>query len=123
MSESFVLTSQNPQESRRLFISSQAVGRLKAIQDLKGQAQYLKVLVDPGGCAGFQYMLSLHDTPQEGDLILAHPPVLVITDDASLNLIKESLIDYEESLMGSAFIMKNPKATSACGCGNSFSVF
>lgn len=113
----------NPTETRQLCISQPAAQRLKDIQKEGNKASYLKIVIDPGGCSGFQYMLSLIHEPLKTDIIFTYDTVNIVTDEASLSLMENMLIDYEENLMGSAFLMKNPNATSACGCGNSFSVF
>ena len=81
----------------------------------------LRVGVKGGGCSGFQYQLAL-DESKAGDHIFEDRGVRVIVDEASLELIDGSIVDYQESLMGAGFEVKNPNVVAACGCGSSFRV-
>ncbi|EPZ36124.1 FeS cluster biogenesis domain-containing protein [Rozella allomycis CSF55] len=79
---------------------------------------YLRINVEPGGCHGFQYFMALTEKKREDDF-----DAKVVVDKESLNLIEGSTLDYAEELIGSAFkLVKNPNATSDCGCGSSFDV-
>ncbi len=81
----------------------------------------LRVGVKGGGCSGFQYQLAL-DESKAGDHIFEDRGVRVIVDEASLELVDGSIVDYQESLMGAGFEVKNPNVVAACGCGSSFRV-
>lgn len=81
----------------------------------------LRIFVQGGGCSGFQYGFSF-DTPNEDDFVVEEPGYKVFIDSMSLTYLAEAEIDYEESLRGSQFIVRNPNATTTCGCGASFSV-
>lgn len=109
---------QNP----KLLISSQATAQLeKALANYPGK--FLRITVMPGGCNGFEYNLKLDDAVLEDDQIFSPAPsVKVHVDSVSLDIIKGSELDYEAELIGAAFKLKNPNATTSCGCGNSFSV-
>ncbi|USO02608.1 MAG: iron-sulfur cluster assembly accessory protein [Alphaproteobacteria bacterium] len=99
-----------------LHITESAAAQIKKLS--KGKALRLRVL--GGGCAGFQYTFEL-DEKRDEDIIYIKNDASVITDQASLDLINGSTIDFIQDLMGERFVIKNPNATVSCGCGNSFS--
>lgn len=80
----------------------------------------LRVLVEAGGCSGFQHGMSF-DTEKEGDHKLVSEGVTMLLDAASLAYLDGSLIDFDDGLQGKGFEIKNPNAQSTCGCGKSFS--
>ena len=80
----------------------------------------LRLAVSGGGCSGFQYGFSFDDTRNGDDLVFERAGVKVVVDDVSLDLVAGAEIDFVENLMGASFVIKNPNATSSCGCGNSF---
>jgi|TARA_B100000902_G_C27213473_1_gene865684 iron-sulfur cluster assembly accessory protein len=82
----------------------------------------LRVAVQGGGCSGFQYDISLEDHISQDDLVLTSNQAKVVIDPISLGFLSGSVIDYEEELIGSKFVVNNPNATSSCGCGTSFSL-
>ncbi len=82
----------------------------------------LRVAVLAGGCSGFQYKFELDEAPQPDDLVVEQGAARVLVDPASMDLLDGSILDYTDALMGAHFVIKNPNATSACGCGTSFSV-
>lgn len=86
------------------------------------KAPMFRVLVSGGGCAGFEYHFSLDEIKREDDRIIKDKGVQIVIDEASLPFLEGVEIDYVEELIGSTFRIKNPNASSACGCGNSFSV-
>ena len=88
----------------------------------KKEKKMLRISVTGGGCQGFQYNLDMEDKSKKKDIIINKNNALVIIDQNSLNLIKGSEIDFVEDLIGSRFKINNPKATSSCGCGTSFSL-
>lgn len=101
-------------------VDDSAVKRIKNLREEQGKERLmLRVRVDGGGCSGFQYHLELTDDIDEKDLSFADA---VITDDISLTFLKDSIIKFEEGLIGSEFKIKNPNAISGCGCGTSFAV-
>jgi len=81
-----------------------------------------RVMVSGGGCSGFQYRFSLDDKRQETDHVFEEHGVAVVVDEASLPFVEGAQIDYVEELIGASFQIKNPNASSSCGCGNSFSI-
>ena len=82
----------------------------------------LRIFVTGGGCSGFQYGFSFDDAPKEDDLEVARGDIRVLVDAMSLQYLMGAQIDYEDSLEGSRFVIRNPNASSTCGCGSSFSV-
>lgn len=82
----------------------------------------LRIFVTGGGCSGFQYGFSFDDTAKDDDLEVARGAIKVLVDAMSLQYLAGAEIDYEDSLEGSRFVIRNPNATSTCGCGSSFSV-
>jgi len=82
----------------------------------------LRVAVLAGGCSGFQYRFELDGRKQPDDVVIERGPARVLVDQASMDLLAGAELDYTDELMGSHFAVRNPNATSACGCGTSFSV-
>jgi iron-sulfur cluster assembly accessory protein len=79
----------------------------------------LRVYVQGGGCSGFQYGMVL-DEAADGDQTFETDGIKVIVDHMSLRYLEGAEVDYKEDLMGGGFAIKNPNATSSCGCGHSF---
>jgi iron-sulfur cluster insertion protein len=82
----------------------------------------LRIFVTGGGCSGFQYGFSFDDQRKDDDIEVEKGAVKVLVDAMSLQYLVGADIDYEESLEGSRFVIRNPNASSTCGCGSSFSV-
>ena len=84
--------------------------------------KFMRVAVEGGGCSGFQYIFKFDSIKNSDDFIFEKNDVAVIIDEISLELIKGGTLDYTEELIGSYFQVINPNASSACGCGTSFSI-
>ena len=82
----------------------------------------LRVFVQGGGCSGFQYGFTFDEVVNEDDTQMQKNGVTLLIDAMSLQYLIGAEIDYKESLEGSQFVIKNPNATTTCGCGSSFSV-
>ena len=82
----------------------------------------LRVFVQGGGCSGFQYGFTFDDERAEDDTVLEHDGVRVLVDALSYSYLTGSVLDYQEGLEGSRFVVNNPGASSTCGCGSSFSI-
>jgi iron-sulfur cluster insertion protein len=82
----------------------------------------LRIFVTGGGCSGFQYGFAFDDESKEDDVTVDKGPIQVVVDAMSLQYMVGANIDYEENLEGSRFVIKNPNASSTCGCGSSFAV-
>lgn len=96
---------------------------LRAAAHVSKHGGYLRITVKSGGCSGFRYLFALEDKPSPTDYTFSCHGVTVITDPLSLNFIDGGMIDYHEEMLSSHFVLQNPKATTSCGCGDSFSVF
>lgn len=81
----------------------------------------LRVFVSGGGCSGFQYGFTFDEVANEDDTALEKDGVTLLIDPMSYQYLVGAEIDYSEGLEGSQFVIKNPNATSTCGCGSSFS--
>ena len=103
-------------------LSPSAAARVAKIAERQGKPAILRLAVDGGGCAGFQYRFGLADAPEPGDTIVETDGVRLVVDDVSLDLVGGSVVDFVESLGGAAFQVTNPNAASGCGCGPSFSI-
>src|SRR4051812_34955862 len=79
----------------------------------------LRIYVQGGGCSGFQYGMVL-DEITDGDEVFEKDGIKVIVDPMSMRYLEGAEVDYKEDLMGGGFAIKNPNATSTCGCGHSF---
>lgn len=88
--------------------------------ELNAPAKKLRVLVESGGCSGLQYGMSF-DEPKPDDTVVESEGVPILLDPASATYLSGSVIDFDDGLHGKGFEIKNPNATSTCGCGKSFS--
>ncbi len=80
----------------------------------------LRIFVSGGGCSGFQYGFTFDDQQRPDDTVVETRDVELLVDAMSLELLKGSEIDYQTSLQGESFVIRNPNAASTCGCGKSF---
>ena len=103
-------------------VTERAAARIAEIVAAEGRDAALRIAVLAGGCSGFQYKFGLEEAPEPDDLIIEKGGVKVFVDAASLDLLAGAELDYVEKLIGSHFAVKNPNASSGCGCGTSFSV-
>ncbi|UJR23199.1 hypothetical protein I4U23_026218 [Adineta vaga] len=105
-----------------LKLSDNCVRRLQAI--LKDPSEKLRVFVEGGGCSGFQYKFTVEsnkEATKEEDLIIERDGVQVVVDKDSLELLKGSIIDYQEELIKASFrIVNNPNAEQGCSCASAF---
>ncbi|QLC23321.1 iron-sulfur cluster insertion protein ErpA [Parasphingopyxis sp. CP4] len=99
-----------------------AAERVAAIAERQGKPAILRLAVDGGGCAGFQYRFELADDVADDDVLAERDGVKLVVDTISLDLVRGSAVDFVENLGGAAFQVNNPNAQSGCGCGTSFSV-
>ena len=101
-------------------VTPRAFERLSEIGAAR-EGKALRIAVEGGGCSGFQYEIAL-DEPTEDDLKLSDKGETVVIDSVSLPFLADATIDFSEELIGARFVIENPNATSACGCGVSFSI-
>jgi iron-sulfur cluster insertion protein len=81
----------------------------------------LRVYVSGGGCSGFQYGFTFDEEVNEDDTTIVNQGVTVLIDAMSIQYLSGAEIDYKEDLSGAQFVIRNPNATTTCGCGSSFS--
>jgi len=104
-------------------ISENAAKRIAFLMSQESEPDLmLRLAVSGGGCSGFQYGFSFDKHTSKDDHLFEKDGVKVVIDEISLDLLAGSEIDFVEDLVGAAFQVRNPNATSKCGCGNSFSV-
>jgi len=80
----------------------------------------LRVFVSGGGCSGFQYGFTFDEEVKETDTVVESRGVKLLVDQMSLDLLKGAEIDYQSTVQGESFVIRNPNAASSCGCGKSF---
>lgn len=106
-----------------LVITESAAKRVAELRHAEGNdALMLRIAVDGGGCNGFQYRFDFDETRRDDDHVFERDGVKVVVDEISLDFLQGAQVDYKHELIGSYFAVENPNATSACGCGTSFSV-
>jgi iron-sulfur cluster insertion protein len=103
-------------------VTESAAKRIALLASKESRPVMMRVAVLGGGCSGFQYNFSFEEQRNEDDLLIERNGAAVLVDSTSLEFLKGSELDYVEEMVGSSFQVKNPNATSSCGCGNSFSV-
>ncbi len=103
-------------------VTENAARRIALLASKETKPVMMRVAVLGGGCSGFQYNFSFEEARNDDDLLIERDGARVVVDATSMELLKGSELDYVEEMVGSSFQVKNPNATSSCGCGNSFSV-
>jgi iron-sulfur cluster insertion protein len=103
-------------------ISSPAAQRVAEIMASEPGAKALRVEVLAGGCSGLQYKFDLTTEQAADDVVVTREGAIVLVDPVSLEFLEGAELDFIDNLMGAHFAVKNPNATSSCGCGTSFSV-
>ena len=106
-----------------LNFSDAAALKVKELIDEEGdQSLMLRVFISGGGCSGFQYGFTFDQAEGDGDTIVENQGVKLLVDPMSIQYLSGAEIDYTEGLEGAQFVIRNPNATTTCGCGSSFSV-
>ena len=96
------------------------VGEL--IQEEANPELKLRVFISGGGCSGFQYGFTFDENIEDGDSQVVNRGVTLVIDPMSVQYLMGAEIDYQEDLQGAQFIIRNPNASTTCGCGQSFTV-
>ena len=102
---------------KEINFSEKAVERINQLLSKKASGTFFRIAVKGGGCSGFKYDFTFDNKIDKNDS--KHENIVV--DKSSLNMLKGSLVDFSEELIGNAFKISNPKTKSSCGCGISFS--
>lgn len=109
-------------DAPQVTLSDSAARRIAFLLSREAANSKLRVAVNGGGCSGFQYVFDFDSTAADDDVVIEKDGAKVLIDSASLELLKGSEIDYVTEMVGASFQIKNPNASTSCGCGNSFSV-
>ncbi len=105
-----------------LVFTDGAANKVKQLIDEEGNSELkLRVFVSGGGCSGFQYGFTFDEVTNEDDTAMEKNGVTLLIDAMSYQYLVGAEIDYTEGVEGAQFVIKNPNATSTCGCGSSFS--
>jgi iron-sulfur cluster insertion protein len=105
-----------------LVFTDNAAAKVRQLIDEEGNTELkLRVFVTGGGCSGFQYGFTFDETVNDDDTSLNKGGVTLLIDPMSLQYLTGAEIDYQENVEGAQFVIKNPNASSTCGCGSSFS--
>lgn len=106
-----------------LVFTDGAAAKVKSlIEEEDNDALMLRVFISGGGCSGFQYGFTFDESITEGDTVVEKGGVKLLIDPMSYQYLVGGEIDYTEGLEGAQFVIRNPNATTTCGCGSSFSV-
>jgi len=108
-------------DSPLVFTDSAAAKVKSLIQEEGNDNLKLRVFVSGGGCSGFQYGFTFDESINEGDTSVEKNGVTLLIDPMSFQYLVGAEIDYKEDLSGAQFVIRNPNATTTCGCGSSFS--
>ena len=109
-------------EDPLLFTDAAAAKVRELVEEEKNDALMLRVFISGGGCSGFQYGFTFDEKLAEGDTIVERNGVRLLIDPMSIQYLMGAEIDYTEGLEGAQFVIRNPNASTTCGCGSSFSV-
>jgi iron-sulfur cluster insertion protein len=120
--------SQNPTTSPAvapsvITVTEAAASKIKDLLAEENKAESgLRVFVQGGGCSGFQYGLMIEESGGVGDQTYESNGIKLYVDPVSLSYLKGAEVDFVDTITGGGFTIKNPNATSTCGCGSSFNV-
>jgi iron-sulfur cluster insertion protein len=106
-----------------LVFTDSAAAKVAQLSEEEGNPDLkLRVFVQGGGCSGFQYGFTFDEIVNEDDTSMTKNGVQLLIDSMSYQFLVGAEIDYKDDLEGAQFVIKNPNATTTCGCGSSFSV-
>lgn len=105
-----------------VFTDAAALKVKELIEDEDNEALKLRVFVSGGGCSGFQYGFTFDENIEEGDTLIKKQGVTLLVDPMSVLYLMGAEIDFSDDIEGAQFVIRNPNATTTCGCGNSFAV-
>jgi iron-sulfur cluster insertion protein len=116
-------TATDTQTETPLVFSDNAAQKVKALIKEEGNDELkLRVYVTGGGCSGFQYGFTFDENVAEDDTVVENGDVTLVVDPLSFQYLSGAEVDYVEGLQGAQFVIRNPNATTTCGCGSSFSI-
>ncbi len=111
-----------PQAGTDVVITGSAARRITQIVTSEPPGTMLRVAVEGGGCSGFQYKFELTRVAAGDDIVIERDGAKVLIDPISLGYLAGSQIDFVDDLIGASFQIRNPNASSSCGCGTSFAL-
>jgi len=116
------MTEQAQASSSALIFTPAAAKKVASMIEEEGNPDLkLRVYIQGGGCSGFQYGFAFDEEINEGDEVVVTDGVTLVVDPMSMQYLVGAEIDYTEGLQGAQFVIRNPNATTTCGCGSSFS--
>lgn len=116
------MTEQAVASSDSLVFTSAAAKKVSELIADEGNPELmLRIYVQGGGCSGFQYGFTFDESVNEGDEQVVTDGVTLLIDPMSVQYLMGAEVDYSEGLQGAQFVIRNPNATTTCGCGSSFS--
>tara|TARA_Y100000816_G_C26096828_1_gene580601 strand:+ start:382 stop:699 length:318 start_codon:yes stop_codon:yes gene_type:complete len=104
--------------TKKIEFTDRAKEQIKIVTSQNQSKKFFRISVKGGGCSGFKYDFSFDDKINKNDILFDN----TVIDSESLNIISGSVIDFKKEMIGESFVIDNPKASSSCGCGLSFSV-
>ena len=104
--------------TNKIEFTEQAKKEIQRVISTQVKGLYFRIRVQGGGCSGFKYTFTFDDKINPNDTLFEK----AIIDNSSLKIIDGSIVDFKKELIGNSFVINNPKASSSCGCGMSFSV-
>ena len=104
--------------TKKIEFTERAKKQIEKITAENDSKKYFRISVKGGGCSGFKYHFSFDNSTSENDVLFNK----TVIDKTSLDIINGSVIDFKVEMIGESFVINNPKASSSCGCGLSFSV-
>ena len=110
------------QQSGIEFTDAAARKVLELILEERNPELKLRVYISGGGCSGFQYGFTFDESAEEDDIAVTREGVTLLVDPLSFQYLMGAEVDYTESLQGAQFVIRNPNASTTCGCGSSFSI-
>ncbi|MGB7755282.1 MAG: iron-sulfur cluster insertion protein ErpA [Salinisphaera sp.] len=113
---------QDADQAALVFTDAAATKVKELLEDEDNEALKLRVFVSGGGCSGFQYGFTFDDNVEEGDTLIEKQGVTLLVDPMSVLYLMGAEIDFSDGVEGAQFVIRNPNATTTCGCGNSFAV-
>lgn len=111
-----------PGDTPLLFTDSAARKVRELLDEEENPVQVLRVFITGGGCSGFQYGFKFDEAAEDDDVQVENHGVKLVVDPMSMQYLTGAEIDYKESVEGAQFVIRNPNASTTCGCGSSFSV-
>lgn len=110
-----------PADSPLLFSDAAALKVKGLLEEEQNPNLMLRVFISGGGCSGFQYGFTFDEALTDGDTVVENQGVKLLIDPMSFQYLAGAEIDYTEGLEGAQFVIRNPNASTTCGCGSSFS--